>query len=294
MQSGNPSGHDHSQPDTGADLPASPLDMAMARLPLKSLLTILMAALTAGCSSHGIFVKRQSELNCPTDVRKTVPWCVGEDAIFQCPCGPAEAFYGHRPTCWRTWPAPAAVWRDSYCPTEVSIESGIQNPFRDGDLVPLPQAEPALPQGPLELETPTEVIPPAASRPERLYKSNTFGAATFVAPPNRSRAPLVTPSGASAPQFADGPRRMAAPSQAGAPPGPVETFAPLATRADYDARPPGEGVTTLDIVEATAVYRPSAGEPQSMMKASYSRPSIANPVPVSAAPAQAAGWGFVR
>ena len=79
-------------------------------------LPILVGTVLSGCChSLGLLVKRDSELNCPTDIRRTVPWCAGEDAIFRCPCGPADEFYGHKPTCWRTWPAPAAVWRDSYC-----------------------------------------------------------------------------------------------------------------------------------------------------------------------------------
>src|SRR5262245_17947384 len=77
-------------------------------------LPLLLVAAT-GCHSFGPLVKRDSELNCPTDIRRTVPWCAGEDAIFHCPCGPDGPFYGHRPTCWRTWPAPASVWRDEYC-----------------------------------------------------------------------------------------------------------------------------------------------------------------------------------
>jgi hypothetical protein len=59
--------------------------------------------------------KRQSELNCPTDIRQTVPWCAGEDAIFHCPCGPEHQFYGYKPTCWSVWPADAAQWRDAGC-----------------------------------------------------------------------------------------------------------------------------------------------------------------------------------
>jgi len=69
----------------------------------------------AGCSQFGCLTKKESECNCPTDIRQMVPWCAGEDAIFQCPCGPDREFYGHKPTCWGAWPAPAAQWRDAYC-----------------------------------------------------------------------------------------------------------------------------------------------------------------------------------
>jgi hypothetical protein len=84
---------------------------------------ILLVAFACGCHG-GVFAKRQSEENCPTDIRKTVPCYPGEDAIFRCPCGPSGNFYGHRPTCWRTWPAPAEVWRDGYCgPTVIEHSS---------------------------------------------------------------------------------------------------------------------------------------------------------------------------
>ena len=39
-----------------------------------------------------------------------------------CPCGPDRQFYGHKPTCWREWDAPAEVWRDTYCPPPVSVQ----------------------------------------------------------------------------------------------------------------------------------------------------------------------------
>jgi hypothetical protein len=85
-------------------------------------LPLVMATVLCGCHSFGPLVKRDSELNCPTDIRRTVPWCAGEDAIFRCPCGPSDDFYGHKPTSWRTWPAPAAVWRDSYCGGQLVTE----------------------------------------------------------------------------------------------------------------------------------------------------------------------------
>ncbi len=72
-------------------------------------------ALFSGCRNHGILVKRESEMNCPTDIRQMVPWCVGEDAVFRCPAGPNEQFHGHKPTCWRLWQTSGAEWRDMYC-----------------------------------------------------------------------------------------------------------------------------------------------------------------------------------
>ncbi len=76
-----------------------------------------------GCHPHGPMVKRNSELSCPTDIRQTIPWCAGEDAVFHCPCGPNREFYGYKPTCWGIWPAPAEQWRDSHCGPLVREES---------------------------------------------------------------------------------------------------------------------------------------------------------------------------
>ena len=69
-------------------------------------------------------LKRESEFNCPTDVRQTVPWCAGEDAIFHCPCHPAYEFYGYKPTCWGDWPTSGAEWRDTYCCSPFPVEYG--------------------------------------------------------------------------------------------------------------------------------------------------------------------------
>lgn len=68
----------------------------------------------SGCHL-GLLEKAESERNCPTDIRQTVPWCFGEDAIFYCPCRPGEDFHGHKPTCWKMWPTSGAEWRDVYC-----------------------------------------------------------------------------------------------------------------------------------------------------------------------------------
>jgi hypothetical protein len=65
---------------------------------------------SSGCLCQGICTKRENELCCPTDIRKTHFWCFGEDAIFHGPCGPKEELYGLEPTCWREWPAPGTDW----------------------------------------------------------------------------------------------------------------------------------------------------------------------------------------
>jgi hypothetical protein len=106
----------------------------------RTALLLLMAAAMSGCHSFGPLVKRDSEENCPTDIRKTVPWCAGEDAIFQCPCGPSEDYYGHKPTCWRTWPGPTTVWRDSYCAGACQCPLG-PNANDSNELLILPPTE---------------------------------------------------------------------------------------------------------------------------------------------------------
>lgn len=84
-------------------------------------MTLLRLTLVAACvinlsgCNWCCFAKRQSESNCPTDIRQTVPWCAGEDAIFRCPCGVSEDYYGHKPTCWRVWPSSGEEWRDAHC-----------------------------------------------------------------------------------------------------------------------------------------------------------------------------------
>lgn len=78
-------------------------------------LLIFTSFILGGCKSTGILAKREAEQCCPTDIRKTVPWCAGEDAIFQCPCRPSSEFYGYKPTCWGIWPASGAAWRDAHC-----------------------------------------------------------------------------------------------------------------------------------------------------------------------------------
>jgi len=111
---------------------------------------ICCVAIFSGCQPHGMFVKRESEMNCPTDIRKTVPWCAGEDAIFCCPCGPNEQFHGHKPTCWRPWQSSGAEWRDFHCqPISLPLpETGMPGSF------PVEQVTP-----PIEVLSPTEVAP---------------------------------------------------------------------------------------------------------------------------------------
>ena len=82
---------------------------------------MVVTAVFSGCRL-GCLMKRESECDCPTDIRQTVPWCAGEDAIFHCPCRPAYDYYGYKPTCWGVWPTSGADWRDSYCCSPLAVE----------------------------------------------------------------------------------------------------------------------------------------------------------------------------
>ena len=84
---------------------------------LRPICLLLSLALLSGCQNFYCYrAKRESEKNCPTDIRQMVPWCAGEDAIFHCPCGPdCNGYYGYKPTCWGAWTTSGAEWRDIHC-----------------------------------------------------------------------------------------------------------------------------------------------------------------------------------
>ncbi len=103
---------------------------------------LLFAALaTGGCKQRGFLAKREAEKSCPTDIRKTIPWCAGEDAIFHCPCKPSAEFYGYKPTCWGIWPTSGAEWRDVHC-GNLHHEAVIADlTHQNAELITLPQLE---------------------------------------------------------------------------------------------------------------------------------------------------------
>lgn len=165
--------------------------MSITRLCIVTALTVL----SVGCHSFGLCAKRESESNCPTDIRKTVPWCAGEDAIFVCPCGPEGNFYGHRPTCWRDWPTSAAAWRDMSCgPTVIaeSVKTSEPNPFRGSQpatVLPTPAPEP----DPITLPP----LPNGEAKAiEEDAQPETLGPP--VLPPSSSVIPLHSPQSAAA------------------------------------------------------------------------------------------------
>lgn len=124
---------------------------------------ILVALTICGCKSTGLLAKREAEKCCPTDIRKTVPWCAGEDAIFHCPCEPSTAFYGYKPTCWRTWPSSGSAWRDIHC-GETHHRAVIKDlTHQNSELIQLPPLQ-ALPE-PTPAEPAPEGISPESAEP---------------------------------------------------------------------------------------------------------------------------------
>jgi len=142
------------------------------RLTTASLLIFATLA-TLGCKSSGVLAKREAEKCFPTDIRKTLPWCAGEDALFQGPCRPSSEFYGYKPTCWGIWPTSGAAWRDAHCGElhHQAIIADFTNQNRE--LIELP----TLPTSPEATQHSTEKIevpakgestgPPEISSPER-------------------------------------------------------------------------------------------------------------------------------
>jgi len=119
----------------------------MRHLAKLSLVVCLAAA--SGCNIC-CWGKRATELESPTDIRKSHFWCLGEDAVFAQPMGPSREDYGLKPTCWREWPADGARCLEDGCcpPSTVPMNGNVppnqeweprmpgridqgENPFRD-------------------------------------------------------------------------------------------------------------------------------------------------------------------
>jgi hypothetical protein len=158
-------------------------------------------AVSSGCIC-GACTKRENELCCPTDIRKTHFWCFGEDAIIHGPCGPKPEFYGYEPTCWREFPEVPPCCDTHSCgvpisppplneappssPTEqLPPAPSPQNvdPF-SGNLHPVPRPSPPLPEqsSALPLKGQVKVESVAVALP----------AALPDAPKNREAVPVVT------------------------------------------------------------------------------------------------------
>jgi hypothetical protein len=132
----------------------------MGRNVVALLLTVLVAA-PCGCCVSGICTKRDNELCCPTDIRKTHFWCFGEDAIIHGPCGPKPELYGYEPTCWREFP----IVPPCYCV----------------DCNRLPSTQPPLNEAPAT--SPTEKLPPLPSQQNVSPKGDNVHPSPLVMPP---------------------------------------------------------------------------------------------------------------
>ena len=104
----------------------------------------LCVAFSSGC--HVCFWgKRYSEFTSPTDIRKTHPWCLGEDALFHYPCGPNRANYGLKQTEWRDWGDAGTCYSEgSYIPPDgstVPLREGLPSPSAPGEHSPTFQPE---------------------------------------------------------------------------------------------------------------------------------------------------------
>jgi len=145
------------------------------------LLALPLVAVVAGCCCEAFPLP--GEAGCPTDARRI--YCgAGEEAVRRCPCGPDRAFYGHKPTEWRTWPEgwrygqypcsapmaePAPQQPAAAAPAEA--ETSVPNPFRNqdgtGELPPVAAAPDATPTGSGATRLGTaEVAPNKASSPQ--------------------------------------------------------------------------------------------------------------------------------
>lgn len=157
------------------------------RITWKMLLIAVVIPLT-GCHHYGFLVKREQELECPTDIRQTVPWCAGEDAVFQCPCGPSSHYHGMRPPAWRPWPTSGAEWRDAY------------------GAMPTANCEPAVKSvmPGEELMVPTEALPQQVAPPELPMDGGTESSSDhetrLINPGYEGLGPFETASSSSAGQ----------------------------------------------------------------------------------------------
>ncbi len=156
---------------------------------------------------------RQAEECCPTDIRK-MQHSVGEDAIRQSPCGPDCGYYGHKPTCWREWPASWPLYKQHVCaaapetchPMVAEDRGGDSEPTlatpRDDatlevtptpapDSAPLPPLPPGLPQNPLPLDEPPQDPRPEDTGPQLPQDSEPTGSPAQEAALERPAANVV-------------------------------------------------------------------------------------------------------
>jgi hypothetical protein len=249
----------------------------MRQLGTLSLIVCLAAA--SGCN-FGPWGKRATELEGPTDIRRSHFWCLGEDAVFEQPLGPSRDDYGLKPTCWREWPEGGAR-----CTDPAKCLGGSCVPAMPGVPIdqhaPMPSWEQTLPKAsgpqpnPFLDDVPTLPTPAgkgaqspmrAGSQPAKIVARPSilgpdFGAnaaptgqarsATAPKPaapsPSLVRPTITTPQAAAQPQLASPPRP--APANQAAPlkitvSEPMDT--PAAYFAPVQAPPAGPAITAAN------------------------------------------------
>lgn len=218
----------------------------MRQLGTLSLIVCLAAA--SGCN-FGPWGKRATELEGPTDIRRSHFWCLGEDAVFEQPLGPSRDDYGLKPTCWREWPAGGArctdpvkclggncapampgVPIDQHAPMPAWEQtlpkaSGPQpNPFLDDEsTLPTPAGKGAHSPVPAGSQPAKKIARPSILGPH--FGANatpTVRAGTATAPKAAAPTPSLSRPTASAPQAAAQPLPASAPR-----PAPANQAAPL-------------------------------------------------------------------
>lgn len=175
-----------------------------------TLLVAVCFTASSGCLCRGICTKRDNELCCPTDVRKTHFWCFGEDAFIQGPCGPKEELYGYEPTCWREFPAVPPCYGFDYC----------ERPR------PLPPVNEELPSLPVAQPPASASSPIGNPFADHTQPADAPGQPQPNLSPPGAAAPLVIPP-QSNPPFDPTPRPVAAPPASEATPiNPADFYGP--------------------------------------------------------------------
>ena len=174
------------------------------------LLVAVCLGASSGCLCKGICTKRDNELCCPTDVRKTHFWCFGEDAYIHGPCGPKEELYGYEPTCWREFPAVPPCYGFDYCE-------------RPRPLPPVNEELPALPVGQPPASASSPISNPFA---DHTQPADAPGPPQpNLSPPSTAAPPVIPPQ--SNPAFDPTPRPVAAPPASEATPlNPADFYGP--------------------------------------------------------------------
>lgn len=226
--------------------------------------TLLVAAAVIGLG--GCTLSRNEDC-CPTDARRLVYSCAGQEAVRQGPCGPNEAYYGHHPTCWSAWPDGWRQYEADHCSHEGSCDGGceggceIQSPTRAAaehevmgvepyaevigrgpEITPIPEIAPA-----------EEALPPRAPEPlpsaEPVFNVESAPVNepifSFDPAPSIGLPPKVQPEPNAEPAE---PVRAVAPARTTAPAPPVEPESPVEAELPVEPVTPVEPVPSVEPV----------------------------------------------